>query len=252
MKEKPNHDNMKKYLVRLDDACPYMDENKWIHIETVLDKYGIKPLVGIIPHNEDDVTIVGPEIVDFWSKAVGWQTKGWTIALHGYNHCYATNEGGVNPIHNRSEFAGLSFEEQQYKIREGYCILKEKGLTPTCFFAPSHTFDENTIKALKAVTPIRMLSDTMGRYPYRYDNDFTIIPSQMGRFREIPLSGYWTFCFHPNNMGEREMYEFESFIEVHQDKFASFSDILTNEVKKRGVVDELMSWAYLTLRRMKK
>ena len=160
---------MKKYLIRLDDACPYMSKKRWGQVENILDKYGIKPMVGIIPHNEDTVTIIDSEDADFWIKALNWQEKGWTIALHGYNHCYATECGGINPIHKRSEFAGLSLEQQKDKIGKGYRILKEKGLNPTYFFAPSHTYDENTIKALKEVTPIRLLSDTMGRYPYKYD-----------------------------------------------------------------------------------
>ena len=243
---------MCKYLVRLDDACPYMDKGKWEKIEEILERYDIKPMVGIIPHNEDSMTIVESECSDFWGRAIGWQSKGWTIALHGYNHCYVTTDGGINPIHKRSEFAGLPYEQQRNKILEGYKILKEKGLSPTYFFAPSHTYDENTIKALMDVTPIRLLSDTMGRYPYKYDEDFTIVPCQMGRFREIPLSGYWTFCFHPNIMDENAMNEFESFIVSHQSMFVSFDDLPINGVGGRSLMDRLMEWAYLTLRKLKR
>lgn len=243
---------MCKYLVRLDDACPYMDKNKWGRIEEILDRYGIKPMVGIIPHNEDVVTIVESEDVDFWERAVSWQVKGWTIALHGYNHCYATESGGINPIHRRSEFAGLLYEVQQNKISEGYKILKGKGLEPTYFFPPSHTFDENTIEALKEVTPIRLLSDTMGRKPYRYDKDFIIVPCQMGRFREIPLNGYWTFCFHPNIMDDGAIKEFESFIAAHRHQFVSFDSLPIGEAKSKSLIDRLMGWAYLTLRKLKR
>ena len=41
------------YLVRLDDASEYMDIEKWKIVEGILDKYQIKPLVGIIPDNKD-------------------------------------------------------------------------------------------------------------------------------------------------------------------------------------------------------
>lgn len=44
---------MRKYLIRLDDACPTMDAKKWQRIEDVFDTYGIRPMVGIIPANKD-------------------------------------------------------------------------------------------------------------------------------------------------------------------------------------------------------
>lgn len=42
-----------KYLIRLDDACPTMDKAKWQRIFDILDGNGVRPMVGIIPHNED-------------------------------------------------------------------------------------------------------------------------------------------------------------------------------------------------------
>ena len=41
------------YLIRLDDASEYMNVDNWAMIEELLEKYGIKPIVGIIPKNED-------------------------------------------------------------------------------------------------------------------------------------------------------------------------------------------------------
>ena len=77
-----------KYLIRLDDACPYMDKVKWQRMEDILDKYGVKPLVGIIPANTDPETMIEPEDAGFWEKVHSWDGKGWCIALHGYNHLH--------------------------------------------------------------------------------------------------------------------------------------------------------------------
>lgn len=241
-----------KYLVRLDDACPYMDKKKWNQVEVILNRYGIKPMVGIIPNNEDPVTMVAPLDVEFWIKAQEWGKKGWTIALHGYNHCYATECGGINPIHKRSEFAGLPYEEQKEKIERGYQILLQNGLNPTYFFAPSHTYDANTVKALKDVTSIRLLSDTMARWPYKFDDNFVIVPCQMGRFRNIPLNGYWTFCFHPNTMNDDAIFEFEKFIASNKEKFISFDDIPLDKVGDKKTIDKLLNFIYLSLRKIKK
>ena len=241
-----------KYLVRLDDACPYMDKKKWNQVEVILNRYGIKPMVGIIPNNEDPVTMVAPLDVEFWIKAQEWGKKGWTIALHGYNHCYATECGGINPIHKRSDFAGLPFEEQKEKIERGYQILLQNGLNPTYFFFFFYTYDSNTIKALKDVTSIRLLSDTMARWPYKFDKNFVIVPCQMGRFRNIPLNGYWTFCFHPNTMNDDAIFKFEKFIVSNKEKFISFDDIPLDKVGNKKMIDKLLNFAYLSLRKIKK
>jgi hypothetical protein len=40
---------MNNYILRLDDASDYMDLEKWTRVESLVDKYGIKPIFGIIP-----------------------------------------------------------------------------------------------------------------------------------------------------------------------------------------------------------
>ena len=143
---------MSKYIMRLDDACEKMDVEKWERMEALLDKYGIKPLVGVIPHCEDEAMSVYPENPDFWSIAARWEQKGWTLAMHGYNHVYSTECGGLNPVNPRSEFAGEPLEVQKEKIRSGIEILSAHGVSPRVFFAPSHTFDENTLLAPRAIS----------------------------------------------------------------------------------------------------
>ena len=34
------------YCLRLDDACPQMNAEKWKKMESILDEYKIKPIVG--------------------------------------------------------------------------------------------------------------------------------------------------------------------------------------------------------------
>jgi predicted deacetylase len=125
-----------KYLIRLDDACPTMDKVKWGRMEELLNRYCIAPMVGVIPHNEDPMLECEPEDKDFWNKVLSWDQRGWKIALHGYNHCYSSNNGmkGLNPMWNRSEFAGLPLEEQCEKVRKGVAILREHGVNPDFFF----------------------------------------------------------------------------------------------------------------------
>lgn len=97
---------MSQYIMRLDDASEYMDVEKWQRMEDLLDKYHIKPIVGVIPDNQDsDMVGVYPKDEQFWKKVQRWKEKGWIIALHGYTHVFETREGGLNPVNDRSEFA---------------------------------------------------------------------------------------------------------------------------------------------------
>jgi predicted deacetylase len=158
---------MTKYIMRLDDASEYMDVPKWKRIEDLLDAYHIKPLVGIIPDNKDPSLVNAyPRDVNFWETVDRWGKKGWELALHGCYHKYTTQEGGLNPINPRSEFAGVPLSQQCEMIRHGLQILHAHDVFPKVFFAPSHTFDENTLLALKKESDIRVISDTIANDVY--------------------------------------------------------------------------------------
>lgn len=241
-----------KYLIRLDDACPFMDRAAWQKMEDLLDKYGVKPMVGIIPANADPATMKDKEYIEFWEKAHRWEAKGWSIALHGYDHVCVSYGGmkGVNPMWRRSEFAGLPLEQQKDKIRKGYTILREHGFTPKYFFAPSHTFDENTLEALRQETDIRIVSDTIGRYPYRRD-DFVFIPQISGHCVKMPISGIYTFCFHPNTMNNGNFIALESFLGSYSDHFTYFESINVATVKEKALMDKFISSVFFGLRKIR-
>lgn len=241
----------KKYLIRLDDACPTMDAERWHKMQCLLDKYGIRPMVGIIPANADPKQKVDSEDSMFWQKALKWQEMGWAIALHGFDHCYISTNAGINPLWNRSEFAGVPLNEQKHKIREGVAILKNHGLTPKYFFAPSHTFDNNTLTALKEDSDIRIISDTIATKPYK-QGDFIFIPQIGGHCLEMPLSGVYTFCFHPNTMNDDAFNTLETFIQKHKDEFCRFEELDLNNVKGKNIKDRIISWLYFTQRKIRK
>lgn len=242
----------RKYMIRLDDACPTMDTVKWQRIEDMLDATGVRPMVGVIPHNEDAKQQVEEENPFFWNIVDRWINKQWVIALHGYNHCYTSDKGlkGLNPLWSRSEFSGLPLVEQKEKIRNGVKILREHGIDPQYFFAPSHTFDENTLVALREESNIRVISDTIATEPYRM-GDFTIIPQLGGHCFDIKIPGIWTFCFHPNTMDDKSFSALEYFLLVHKNEFISFCDIDTKEFGKKSLFSKLLSFVYFSLRKFR-
>jgi predicted deacetylase len=243
---------MKHYLIRLDDACPSMHYENWGRMESLLDKYGIKPMVGVIPHNQDPKQQIDSEDDSFWLYVKKWEQKGWAVALHGYNHCYTSQMGlkGLNPMWKKSEFAGLPLEEQKMKIREGVQFLREHGIDPKYFFAPSHTFDENTLNALREESSIRLISDTIATGPYRY-KDFIFIPQFSGQCRVIRLNGLFTFCFHPNTMKDDAFKQTEDFLKKYSALFTSFDALPLENVKKKSLFDRLFSSSYFAYRRIR-
>ena len=234
-----------KYILRLDDACPTMDKIKWQRIEDLCYKHDIKPIVAVIPNNSDSEMIIDPIDNEFWEKVRNWQAKGWSIALHGYDHVYISDASGLVPFNNTSEFAGLRYEEQKKKITLGLEIFSKNKVEINVWVAPSHTFDENTLKALRG-TSIDTVSDGIALSPFT-SLGFKWIPQQLWYFREM-LFGTWTACFHPNTMDEADFEKLELFI---KESSQSFIDIETLEYSKLSMLDRTFSTIYWVLRRIK-
>lgn len=242
---------MNQYLIRLDDACPTMDRAKWDRMESILDKYDVKPLVGVIPHNEDPKQMIDSSDEGFWDKVHQWEQKDWAIALHGYNHVYSSSEGGINPLWNKSEFAGHPLEIQIEKIRKGISILREHNINPKYFFAPSHTFDMNTLVALKQESDIHIISDTIATKPYIKDG-FIFIPQVGGSCRKMFIPGVWTFCLHPSTMSESALLNTDSFIRVHKDYFRSFGEVNLVGLTSKDIFSRIFAYFYFINRRLRR
>lgn len=243
---------MKKYLIRLDDACSTMDARKWQRMEDILDAYGVKPMVGVIPANKDPKQQIDAADSGFWNKVKKWEKKGWAIALHGYDHCFISNAGmsGLNPMWARSEFAGVSFEQQKEKIRKGVALFRDNGIDPKYFFAPAHTYDENTLIALRDESNIRIISDTIANKPYR-KGDFVFIPQLGGHCTEMRLPGIWTFCLHPSVMCEENFDATEKFLQAHRKCMVGFDELDLTNLGGGNLISRILSWVYFTRRRFK-
>ena len=233
------------YLLRLDDASQYMNKTNWQKMEQLLDQYSIKPIVGVIPINRDKELLKYGVVEEFWELAKNWQTKGWTIALHGCTHVYETEDGGINPVNMRSEFAGLSLDRQKKKIRTGYSELLSHEIYPELFYAPSHTFDLNTLEALKEETNIRVISDTVANDVY-FENDFFFIPQQSGHVRKLPFKTV-TFCYHPNTMKDIDFDVLEHFLKQYRDRFGAVS-IRSLMKKRKSIYDRALRKLYFIRR----
>ena len=128
-----------QYLLRFDDICPTMNWRVWAEIETVLVQRQLKPLLAVVPDNRDPGLQVDSPAGDFWDRARVWQERGWTIALHGFQHRYVSRNAGMVAVRRKSEFAGLRADVQREKLQRGMEIFERERISSRVWIAPGLT-----------------------------------------------------------------------------------------------------------------
>lgn len=229
-----------RFYVRLDDAHPAMRSAVWTELELVLDRWGVCPIVAVIPANRDESICYEDPDPEFWIKVRRWQAKGWHIGLHGLTHELRAGNGGILGINAYAEFAGLSEWEQLEKLRSAASIFAAEGVSCRVFVAPAHAFDRNTLRALSTIG-IDTVSDGLDVHPY-IDQGLLFIPQQFWRARWMPF-GTWTICLHPSLMTTKDIHALDVFLRKYASLFPHALP-LKLEVGVRGqsaVVRTLMS-----------
>ena len=72
-------------LIRMDDIAENMNWSLMKKCEDLFDELNIKPLLGVIPKNEDSELLKYDKSGDFWQEVRNWSKNGWEISMHGYN-----------------------------------------------------------------------------------------------------------------------------------------------------------------------
>ncbi|HKM01629.1 MAG TPA: DUF2334 domain-containing protein, partial [Sedimentibacter sp.] len=148
-----------------------------------------------------------------------------------------------------SEFAGLPYDVQYEKIKKGQKILHNKGIYATIFMAPGHTYDEQTIRALKA-NGLTYITDGYSNDPYEYKGIY-FIPCTLSKPR-IPKA-YDTLCLHINTMEQKDFYELERFLKEQIGTIKNYSELLQPQLfKKKTITIALCEKKNLLLRKAKR
>lgn len=231
-----------RFIVRFDDFCPTMNWTVWEQIETVLTRYRVRPIIAVIPDNQDPHLKVAEANPDFWNRVRGWQSKGWAIGLHGWQHCYTTFEAGLIGVKAHSEFAGLPLNVQEEKIKKGLAVFAAQQVRADIWVAPGHSYDQNTLRALKK-NGVDTVSDGYFIMPVRW-HDMIWLPQQLWRFRDMPY-GIWTICYHHNAWSQRELAKFEDDIQSFQARIVPASEGVM-EAHTYGWTDHLLSRLWLS------
>jgi len=239
-----------RFLLRFDDLCPTMNWQIWSRIEKAVDRHGFKPIVAVVPDNQDPQLVIDSPCTDFWERVRAWQAKGWTIGLHGYQHRYETKEGGFLQVNPRSEFAGLPIEVQRRKIKAALEIFAHHGIHADLWVAPGHSFDEMTLQALTEQN-VNMVSDGFFWRPVRY-RGMVWIPQQLWHFRPMPF-GLWTICIHPNTMNEIDLGLFEQSLARFVSNIIPVSEVTSHSpVPRANIADIVFSKMFRPVLRLKK
>ena len=204
---------MKRILVRFDDICPTMNFEQFQIAMDLMDKYHVKPLIGVIPDCQDpDLQIEEPH-ANFWAFVKELQAKGYTVAMHGSVHVFDNQARGT--IVNRwdSEFAGHPYEIQLQKIRKGKEILESHGIHTDIFFAPGHSYDANTLRAL-AACGFKYMSDGLSSKPY-ITHGITCIPALSAGMPNLNFGKNHTAVFHAHEwVREDKKYCYRQFVNL--------------------------------------
>ena len=128
-----------RLLIRMDDISENMNWKYMDKCETLFDKFNLRPLLGVIPENKDPELLKYPKNSNFWKRVESWKKKGWEISMHGYSHLYErqTNKKDFFNYGGGSEFFGLNYEDQLYKIKLGLEKFREKNRSTDVLSFPS-------------------------------------------------------------------------------------------------------------------
>ena len=232
-----------------------MNYVNWERIEKLLDTHHVKPIVGCIPSNQD-AAFHWQADEHFWEHVADWAAKGWTIAQHGATHKMHPpkfESGGryYQRSHSRqTELAGVPLKEQQALLGKGYQEMLSHGVPPTAFFAPAHTYDANTVAAVKTLAGIRFISDGYALRAYRKDG-MTFLPSICDGPFALPF-GTYTFVFHPSVMDEAAFSRLEKFLSQNAVSVITAGQALQHVQPRQGCIGWLLEYGIWLARGLRK
>ena len=215
------------FLIRLDDIAENMNWDLMEQATNLFDKFEIKPVLGIIPNNKDPELLSYPKKnINFWEQVRAWKNKGWEIAMHGNNHVYDKfcSKSDYLGLGGNSEFCSHTYDNQLEKIKYGLDKFNNENIKIKTFFAPNHTFDDNTLLALKNCG-ITEIVDGYGLMPYE-ENGIKFIPQLFYKMFALPF-GIQTFQIHLNYFKQDDFDKLKKFIELNSKKMITYDQAIS-------------------------
>ncbi|MDP1816781.1 MAG: DUF2334 domain-containing protein [Leadbetterella sp.] len=180
----------------------------------------------------------------FLNTIKGLEKNGCEIALHGYSHKVFHSSNILN-INNFGEFAGISLEEQVKKILKGKKFFRENNLQCRMFMAPGHSYDYNTLLALKECD-ILWITDGKALFPFK-ESGLIFVPQITSAIKTKPL-GIITICLHPQYLTNASFQQLKDFCDAKKNILISAQDAvdhLTTMGSLTKIINRLSQVAYM-------
>jgi hypothetical protein len=221
----------------------------WDRVEDLLVARNVRPIVAVVPDNCDLKLQVTEPLPNFWERVREWQRRGWAIGWHGYQHLYDSSDAGIIGINRRSEFAGVSRDVQEARLKAAYEVFLRNGVRPDLWVAPAHSFDLHTLELLRTFG-IEVVSDGFFVRPVM-SSGFLWVPQQLWRFRNLPF-GVWTVCYHVNAWGDRELLQFAEDVGRFESNLVCLAELLRGPRLAKTVFDDAFENVYRRLLLLKR
>ncbi len=237
-----------KIAVRMDDITPDMNWENFLFFRQLFQKAGIAPLLGIVPENRDAKLHCEKAHEDFYEYMLALQKEGYCFAMHGCYHVYTTKCGGRFPLNSYSEFAGLPYEKQKELLAYGKEKLKEHGIETDIFMAPAHSYDDNTLRALKELG-FNKITDGFGKVPYM-EKGVIFYPISFLLSRSLKQKkGATTMVIHANTVTETDRKRYEQIFRDYGKNMISYAEYLNINPVKRTILDKVREYFLARLKR---
>ena len=112
----------------------------------------------------------------------------------------------------------IEIKIQSENVLEGLKIFEQNNIRIEIFFAPNHTYDNNTFKALKNAG-IHKIIDGYGIMPFIFD-EIKFVPQLFYKLYFLPY-GIQSTQIHINNWTEQDFKTFEDFVKKNKKKIIS-------------------------------
>lgn len=246
---------MAYYILRIDDICPGTDKNVLRRILDISNKFGISPLLGIIPANEDEnIKAQADKTFRDFEDLVNFLKKyNFDIAQHGVTHKLDPGELSSSRIHNYGELLGATQSEAENSLLGGKNILRSHFCKDVDTYMPPAHYLTTSIKSALIATNFRYVTDGFGAHPRKDKSGLSFIPQQLWRPRLMPMPGIFTICVHPNELTAVELEKLISFLAKNEARFISFASAKAYKATKveafYSAIFETLFWTLYRIKR---
>ena len=132
-------------------------------------------------------------------------------------------------------------------LAAGRDILESHGLKTDIFMAPAHSYDNNTLRALRELGYAK-ITDGFGKRPYRRAG-LTFYPISFRLDKSLKKAGgVTTLVVHTNTMTDPELEKYRRIFE--SGKVISYSEYLKIPAVRRGMAGRLAEYGMACLKHL--